>query len=250
MGLFLASGALQMVESLASLFHATGIGEPVRGLMHEEVKHDSVDDGQSADQVAEAPVGVHGGRGTISVEVGDLVGEAAENRACGVADRVADNASENPASNHARHADRHEDAALLGRNRLREHGGDDGDAGADAETGDQAECCEEHEVIRESLGQGEQTIEDNSDGQHLFTADLVGQDAADCAAENHAEQAPRGERAHESTRVRVVGPERMCNEQVGGVNDHEVVTIENHSEDHEEEHKPRVAVNSQMVYNL
>ena len=74
--------------------------------------------------------------------------------------------------------------------------------------------------------------------------------AADCAAKDHAEQAPRGERAHESTRVRVIGPERMCNEQVGGVNDHEVVTIENHSEDHEEEHKPRVAVNSQMVYNL
>ena len=143
------------------------------------------------------------------------------------------------------HAAGDEHAALLRGHRLGEHGGDDGDAGAHAEAGDQAERREEGQVVGEGLRQREEAVEHDRHDERLLAPQLVGQDAADGAAEHHAEQAPRGERAHERARVGVVGPEGVGHEQVRRVDDHEVIAVEDHGEaqDHEDDPGMRADAN-------
>lgn len=46
------------------------------------------------------------------------------------------------------------------------------------------------------------------------------------ASEDHTEQPPCGERPHERAGVRVVRPKRVGDEQVGRVDDHEIVAVE------------------------
>ena len=242
-----ARGLLDLGEALAGHLLVAGVGVPVRGLVHREDEDDAVDQRDAADQVAQAPVGVHGGGAAIGQGVGDLVGEVAEQRRGRVADRVGDEAGQNPADDHERHAERDEDATLLGGHALGEHRGDHRDAGAHAEAGDQAERGEERQVVRERLRQREQAVEHDGSDQRLLTADLVGHDAADGAAEHHAQQAPRGQRAHERARVRVVGPERMGHEQVGRIDDHEVVAVEDHGKGQQHEHDPRVLADADGV---
>ena len=122
------------------------------------------------------------------------------------------------------------------------------------EPADQAERAKERVVRREGLGQRGQTIEHNRDGEHLLTADGVGHDASDGAAENHAEQAPSGQRAGKCgdglASSDLLCKERRCNVSVGGINDHEVIAVEDHGECQEDEHDPRVAGNACAVDDL
>lgn len=46
------------------------------------------------------------------------------------------------------------------------------------------------------------------------------------AADGHAEQPPCGERPHERAGVRVVRLKRVGDEQVGRVDDHEIIAVE------------------------
>ena len=50
-----------------------------------------------------------------------------------------------------------------------------------------------------------------------------------------------------SAPVRVVGPESRRNEQVGRVDDHEVITVEDHCEREKHEDDPRVRANANGV---
>ena len=240
------------LEGLDGLLVLAVVGVPVRGLMHQEDEGDRVQDGQSADHVADAPV--LEGLGAV----GDLDGcaPALDDSVIHAADCLSNQTSQNPASDHEGHAEGDEHAAVLGRDGLGEAGGDDGDAGADAEACDQAEGCEEAEALREGLGQGEDAIEEASDDEHLLAAQLVGHDAAASAAENHAEEAPRGQGAesggvdHCGTRAPVDQTEGGCQVGVGGVDDHEVIAVEDVGQAEQDEHQPGVAVDTEGVDDL
>ena len=235
-----ARGLLDLGQALAGLVLHAVVGVPVRSLMHREPQDDAVDQRNGADQIAQTPVGVHRGGGAVGEHVGDLLGQTRQQRVSRVADGVGDETGDNPAADHEGLAAGDEHTAVVGRHALGEHRDDRRDAAADAEAGDQAERAEELIGGRERLGQREQAVEDNGDHERLLAADAVGHDAAEGAAEHHAEQAPRGQRAHKRAGVGVVRPERVSHEQVRGVDDHEVITVEDHREREQHEHHPRV----------
>ena len=120
------------------------------------------------------------------------------------------------------------------------------DAGANAKAGDQTERCEERNAHRERLRQGEDAVEQACDDEHLLTTDLVGEDTAACATKNHAEQAPRGQRAH----CCALDTEGSGEVGVGGVDDHEIIAIEDVGQAKQNEHQPGVAVDAERVDNL
>ena len=230
---------LDVLEGLDGLVLHAVVGVPVRGLVHREDQDDAVDDRQGADQVADAPVLIEGGAGCQ----GDLLlGERAEDAVVSGADRGGDQACDYPASDHEGHAEGHEHAAVLRGDGLGEAGGDDRDAGAYAEAGDEAPDGEDAQRGRERLRQGEQAVEDDGDDQHLLAADAVGHSAADGAAEDHAEQAPRGQRADLGGRLQA---ERRGEVGVRGVDDHEVITVEDVGQAQKDEHEPGVAVDTE-----
>ena len=238
-----------LMQTIASLVLHAIVGIPVRGLAHREEQDDAVDDRNSADQVAQTPVLNSGG----AVHEGDLGSQEAQthDRLRSRADRGGDQASENPADDHEGHAERNEDAALLGRHALGEHGGNNRDTRTNTKTSDQTERAEELIARRESLRQREDAVEDNGDGQHLLTTELVGHDATNSTAENHAQQAPGGQRARQGVAVGASGDsiseERRTNVRVGRVDDHEVVAVEDHCEREKHEHNPSMAGNTSTV---
>ena len=224
------------------------VSVPVRGLVHRKEQDDAVDNRQGADQIANAPVL---DSGCASCERDLTIAEAGDDGVRVRADRSRNETSDNPAHDHEGHAERDEDATLLGRHALGEHGRDDRDARANAKAGDETERAEERVVRRKSLGKGKQTIEDNCDREHLLTADHVGEDTSDGTTKNHAEQAPSSQRAGQSrdglTSSNLSCKERRCDIGVGGIDDHEVVAVENHGERQEDEYDPCVGGNARTV---
>ena len=133
---------------------------------------------------------------------------------------------------------------------LGEHGRDDRDARANAKAGDETERAEERVVRRKSLGKGKQTIEDNCDREHLLTADHVGEDTS-TAPQEPCRAGPSSQRAGQSrdglTSSNLSCKERRCDIGVGGIDDHEVVAVENHGERQEDEYDPCVGGNARTV---
>ena len=100
------------------------------------------------------------------------------------------------------------------------------DAGADAQARYQAKRCKHGEVACECLREREDSVEGDGADEDFLPPDFIGEDAAECAADDHAEQAPCGERPHERSGVRVVRPKRVGDEQVGRVDDHKIIAVE------------------------
>ena len=157
------------------------------------------------------------------------------------ADSVRHETGDNPAHDHESLPSGNEHASMARGHRLRENSDDNGDAGANAESGNKAKHRKERNVHRESLGQGEQAVENDRQRKHLLSADFVREDTAACAADNHAKQAPRGKRAHRSTR----NTKRSRQIRVGGIDNHEVVTVENHCTGEKHENAPRMCIETE-----
>ena len=111
---------LDDLKYLDRIFLSTDIAQPVRRFQHREVQDNAVNNRNAADKVAQAPVGEHRllkhGTDRIRRHVNYFVGELAQERSRGIADRVGNESRDDPAAYHARLPDADEQAAPVRRN--------------------------------------------------------------------------------------------------------------------------------------